>query len=481
MYVFISHSSKNEEAAEKICGILEGHDHQCFLAARDIRAGREYAEEIVNGIDKADAMVVLLSKEANKSPHVLREVERAVSHKIPIIIYKLEDVELTKSMEYFLMTHQWTSKSKDDSYENILSCVEDVVNNNGGAAAAGKGQEEIKSYRSRNYTAVALTTSAIIVLAVIGFIIYGILSGDNKGSGKDKGQEGLTVSVTEGSTNDGKQEEDSTGAGNETTNKLSLGDTVSFGTYLDKEISWRVLKLSDDGNEAVLISKDILTMKAFDAAEGGAYNSYEGEDYWKQDTKADTDMELQVKVRGNSEWSLSNIRTWLNSDKEAVSYEGQAPSVSAMSDKKNGYNTEAGFLNGFTKEELSAIKTTVVETAGNALAGNKKITTEDRVFLLSMDELKWFEEAEMTVLAKPTEEARRQDDTDWYEAYSLDIGMENFYWLLREPVADSASKIYCVGDGYTEENIFERQAGVEGFGIRPAITVDVNKLMEEMK
>lgn len=469
MYVFISHSSKNEEAAEKICGILEGHNHQCFLAARDIRAGREYAEEIVNGIDKADAMVVLLSKEANKSPHVLREVERAVSHKIPIIIYKLEDVELTKSMEYFLMTHQWTSKSKDDSYENILSCVEDVVNNNGGAAASGKGQEEIKSHRSRIYTAAALTASAIVVFAVIGFIIFGILSRDNKDSGKDKGQEGQTVSVTEG------------GAGSETTNKLSLGDTVSFGTYLDKEISWRVLKLSDDGNEAVLISKDILTMKAFDAAEGGAYNSYEGEDYWKQDTKADTDMELQIKVRGNSEWSLSNIRTWLNSDKEAVSYEGQAPSVGAMSDKKNGYNTEAGFLNGFTKEELSAIKTTVVETAGNALAGNKKVTTEDRVFLLSMDELKWFEEAGMTVLAKPTEEARRQDDTDWYEAYSLDIGMENFYWLLREPVADSASKIYCVGDGCTEENIFERQAGVEGFGIRPAITVDINKLMEEMK
>ena len=86
MYVFISHSSKNEEPAEKICSILENHNHKCFLAARDIRAGREYAEEIVNGIDKSDAVVVLLSEEANKSPHVLREIERAVSHKIPIII-----------------------------------------------------------------------------------------------------------------------------------------------------------------------------------------------------------------------------------------------------------------------------------------------------------------------------------------------------------------------------------------------------------
>ena len=145
------------------------------------------------------------------------------------------------------------------------------------------------------------------------------------------------------------------------------------------------------------------------------------------------------------------------------------------------FRSEAGFLNGFTVEELSAIKTTVVETPGNALAKDNIIKTEDRVFLLSKAELKWFEEAGMSVLAKPTEEARSQDATDWYEAYSVDIGMENFYWLLREPVEDSSSKIYCVGDGYTEENMFERQAGVEGFGIRPAITVDVNKLIELQK
>lgn len=479
MYVFISHSSKNEEPAEKICSILENHNHKCFLAARDIRAGREYAEEIVNGIDKSDAVVVLLSEEANKSPHVLREIERAVSHKIPIIIYKLEEVELTKSMEYFLMTHQWMSRSKDDSYENILDCVEDIAGNNGSAKAGSKGQEETKSHRSRVCAVSALAASAVIILAAIGFLIYGILSRDNKDDIKDKGQERLPVSITNGGTNNDKEEEDSTK--NEEISKLSLGDTVSLGTYLDKEISWRVLKISDDGREAVLVSRDIITMKAFDAAEGGEYNKYDGKDYWKQNTEADTDMELQIKVRGNSDWSLSNIRTWLNSDSETVSYEGQAPLAGTMSDKKNGYNTEAGFLNGFTGEELSAIKTTVVETPGNALAKDNIIKTEDRVFLLSRTELKWFEEAGMSVLAKPTEEARIQDATDWYEAYSVDIGMENFYWLLREPVEYSSSKIYCVGDGYTEENMFERQAGVEGFGIRPAITVDVNKLIELQK
>lgn len=484
MYVFISHSSKNEESAEKICSILESHGHRCFLAARDIRAGREYAEEIVNGIDKSDAVIVLLSKEANKSPHVLREIERAVSRRIPIIIYKLEEVELTKSMEYFLMTHQWMSKSKNDSFENILECVENIAGENDRAVIGNEAAESTKNHKNRWIAAAA----AIIAAAAVGIVIFNIFTRDNEvSSKKGSAQETLPVSMNAGNKEDNNITDDGTGnddekggvtADNNEINKLKLGDTVILGTYLDKEISWRVLKISDDGSEAVLVSKDILTMKAFDAAEGGEYNSYEGEDYWKQGTEADTDMELQAKVRGNSDWSLSNIRTWLNSDLEAVSYEGQAPVTKAMSDKKNGYNTEAGFLNGFTGEELSAIKTTAIETTGNALTQEEIITTQDRVFLLSMEELSWFEEAGLTTLAGPTEEARQQDDTDWYEAYSLDIGMESFYWLLREPVKDSASKIYCVGDGYTQENIFERQAGTEGFGIRPAITVDVEKLME---
>lgn len=51
--------------------------------------------------------------------------------------------------------------------------------------------------------------------------------------------------------------------------------------------------------------------------------------------------------------------------------------------------------------------------------------------------------------------------------------MEEYYWWLREPVADSSSKCYMVGNGYWEENIIENIVGLEGFGIRPAITVDL--------
>ena len=50
MQIFISHSSKDAEFAQGICELIERNNVKCFIAPRDIRSGREYAEELVNGI-----------------------------------------------------------------------------------------------------------------------------------------------------------------------------------------------------------------------------------------------------------------------------------------------------------------------------------------------------------------------------------------------------------------------------------------------
>ena len=46
MAIFISHSSKDADVALKICNILEKNGKNCFIAPRDIRMGKEYAEEM---------------------------------------------------------------------------------------------------------------------------------------------------------------------------------------------------------------------------------------------------------------------------------------------------------------------------------------------------------------------------------------------------------------------------------------------------
>lgn len=141
--VFISHSSKEADTALALCRYLEENGRKCFIAPRDIRSGKEYAEEIVNGIDAAEVIVLLLSNNANESPHVLREVERGVSKSIPIIVYKLEDVRLSKSMEYFLMTHQWMDSNihQTNDFSNILKSVNDIFHQKDRDVQEGKGEQ----------------------------------------------------------------------------------------------------------------------------------------------------------------------------------------------------------------------------------------------------------------------------------------------------------------------------------------------------
>lgn len=204
---------------------------------------------------------------------------------------------------------------------------------------------------------------------------------------------------------------------------LQVGETVLFGSYLDQDIAWRVLRISEDETQAVLIASHILTMKAYDAAESGRYNYDGDQNYWTAASQADT---------------------------EVVAYSGQPPVAAAMAEKKNGYQAESGFLYGFTREERDAIVETELVTRGNALSETDSVITLDRVWLLSLEELTWFDQAGMSKFTSPTEEAAGQDQSLWYSLDYDTYGVEYFCWWLREPVPYTASLCYLVNNGYGE-------------------------------
>lgn len=467
MQIFISHSSRDAAIAGQICDRLEKNGLNCFIAPRDIRPGKEYAEEIVNGIDNSAAMVLLMSRNANGSPHVLREVEHAVSGGIPILVYKIQEVALSKSMEYFLMTHQWVSAKPREDYADIVAFARDLAKeensrqrmpepgsgrggtfHEGGAdpermpgAGAGAGKD----------SGGVAGRKAGIIGAAAAVLVTGVIT---------------CFALTKSGAMERKSEPVS----------LQVGETVLFGSYLDQDIAWRVLRISEDENQAVLIASHILTMKAYDAAESGRYNYDGDQNYWTAASQADTDPALQARVRGNSDWSATNLRTWLNADTEVVAYSGQPPVAAAMAEKKNGYQAEPGFLYGFTREERDAIVETELVTRGNALSETDSVTTLDRVWLLSLEELTWFDQAGMSKFTSPTEEAAGQDQSLWYSLDYDTYGVEYFCWWLREPVPDTASLCYLVNNGYGENVIRQDNVGLEGFGVRPALAVDLRRV-----
>ncbi len=473
MRIFISHSSMDAAIAEEICAKIEERGKKCFIAPRDISYGKEYAEEIMNGIDNAEAMIVLMSENANKSPHVLREVERAVSKSVPILVYKLEDVELKKSMEYFLMTHQWIAAQKKGDYSRILDFVYEEKREQQKIQQRTTLPEEnsqLQAYKDRRIKRGLISLAVGLVLIMVVMVIFILRLPEDRI--KTPGYDIETVDLNAGKGQETLPGEDSMAAylQHNMGDEILVGDTVTFGRYKGEDISWRVLRISEDEKEAILIAEHILTMKAYDAAEGGIYNSDGTNDYWSKETKADTDLNLQAQVRGNSDWSTSNIRCWLNSEKEVVEYTGQKPFASAMSEHKNGYQNEEGFLYEFSEDELAILGEREIRTNGNALAAGEVIT-KDRVFLLSKEEMDWFSEADMKLYAKPTETAVLRDESGWYEVDTDGYGGTEYYWWLREPVEGTSSKCYVVGRGYTEEIFFEYNVGLEGFGIRPAIVI----------
>lgn len=469
MNIFISHSSSDFKVAEEICNLLEEKGHKCFLAPRDIRSGYQYAEEIINGIERSHVMLLLMSKEANQSPHVLREVERAVSKQIPLIAYKLEEVELSKSMEYFLMSHQWVSAHVGATYSQVVGCISQFEKEQDELA------EQVKVIKNKGNKFVAVIGIAIILVVLLLVVAAYLKTAEKreepKGEKEDEVKQELIDEKQEQAAEE-KEVEDIPSV-EEKLPGVEAGDTLVFGNYNGEPIEWRVLKVSANTNTAVIVSKHIITMKSFDVAESGSYNYYNGQDYWFEDVSGASDEVLR-QIKGDNNWGKSNIRTWLNAEQENVKYEDQSPLLISTSEYKNGYDKEPGFLSNFTEEEKAAILETELKTNGSK--------TMDKVYLLSTEELVWFEEADVSLLAIPTQAAMEQDASDWYEVNVSSYGVEDYCWWLRDSEPEGlACEAYLVGSSYSGCKIYTETVGLEGYGIRPAMTIDLSAECFEIK
>ena len=105
--VFISYSSKDKHWADMACAVLETHRVRCWIAPRDINPGVEWGAAIIEGIDACRVMVLVFSANANNSPQVRREVERAISKGMTLIPVRVEDAAPTGAMEYAIGNTHW--------------------------------------------------------------------------------------------------------------------------------------------------------------------------------------------------------------------------------------------------------------------------------------------------------------------------------------------------------------------------------------
>jgi hypothetical protein len=104
---FISYSSHDKATADATCAALEASGVRCWIAPRDITPGIEWGEAIIDGINQSRVLVLIFSANANESPQIRREIERAVGKGIPIIPFRIQDIAPTRSLEYFIGAVHW--------------------------------------------------------------------------------------------------------------------------------------------------------------------------------------------------------------------------------------------------------------------------------------------------------------------------------------------------------------------------------------
>jgi len=124
--VFISYASKDKVVADALCATLEGQKIRCWIAPRDILAGIQYGEALIEALNASRIMVLVFSSSSNNSPQVLREMERAASKGIPIIPFRIEDVPLSKAMEYFISSPHWLDALTPPLEKHIRNLAETV-------------------------------------------------------------------------------------------------------------------------------------------------------------------------------------------------------------------------------------------------------------------------------------------------------------------------------------------------------------------
>jgi TIR domain len=105
--VFVSYSRSDRALALELVSWVESHGIDCWVAPRDIAPAADWAAEIIDAIAAARVMVLVFSANANASPQVRREVERAVHKGVSVLPVRIEDVLPSRSLEYFLSTQHW--------------------------------------------------------------------------------------------------------------------------------------------------------------------------------------------------------------------------------------------------------------------------------------------------------------------------------------------------------------------------------------
>lgn len=128
--VFVSYTSVDKKTAYQLVEMLEDNGISCFIAPRNIDAGKAYAANLMKAINECKAVILIASAAINQSEHVLNEVDVIVEKKKALLPVFIEDFELNDDYRYYLGRKQWViayPESIDKYFSKIMDAVAEYL------------------------------------------------------------------------------------------------------------------------------------------------------------------------------------------------------------------------------------------------------------------------------------------------------------------------------------------------------------------
>lgn len=120
--VFISYSSKEKKNAEQVKTVIETNGYSCWMAPESIPGGSSYAAEIESAIQNCKVMLVVLSKTAQESIWIPKEISSALGYKKIVVPFHIDESNLVNAFKFYL-----TDAQRIEAYQNLTSAYEQLI------------------------------------------------------------------------------------------------------------------------------------------------------------------------------------------------------------------------------------------------------------------------------------------------------------------------------------------------------------------
>jgi hypothetical protein len=152
-HVFICFSSKDEGTARDVVDFLEGTSVKCWISLRDVPAGQNYQECIVQALEAAQGIVFLFSEHSSRSGEIKKELSIGGSINVPVFPLRLTPIAPTGALRYELATRQWIDLFPDR--EHAFATLAQTIKKTLAAPAHDGGSPEPRGVFAGNTLEVA--------------------------------------------------------------------------------------------------------------------------------------------------------------------------------------------------------------------------------------------------------------------------------------------------------------------------------------